>query len=258
MKIALEVRQGRRPRAAELADIFASKLESAGGQIVDTDEIPEMVVAFGGDGTMLAAVRRALAHGVPVLGFNLGTVGFLAEAEPDDLDSVVRRLVAGDYQIEDRLTVTASVDGVSATGVNDVVVEKVDSQRLVSLLVRVDGRDFITYRADGLIIATPTGSTAYSFSAGGPLVDPSIDALVVTPVAAHSLFDRSMVFPAGTEIQVAVATDRPVNVTVDKADLGEMSEDQVAIVRRGAEPARFVTFDQRGFSDTLKAKFELA
>ena len=256
MKIALEVRPGR-PRAAEFAEEFKRELEDSGGKVAEPADTPDMVVALGGDGTMLAAVQTALEHDVPVLGFNLGTIGFLAEAEPADIKPVIRRLLTADFATEDRTTVTAAVNGVSATGVNDVVVEKVDSQRLVSLLVRVDGRDFVTYRADGLIIATPTGSTAYAFSAGGPLVDPTMDALVVTPVAAHSLFDRPMVFPASTEIEVVVASDRPVNVTVDKTDLGQLVEDEIAFVRRGPRPVRFVTFEEHDFSGKLKAKFEL-
>lgn len=257
MKFVLQVRRGR-PSAEEFAGSLTDAIREVAGSVVDHDgPKPDMVIAVGGDGTMLGAVRLALAHDVPVLGFNLGTVGFLAEAEPDQLKSAVKRLATGDFTVEERLTVSASIDGVSASGVNDVVVEKIDSHRLVSLQIAIDGRDFVTYRADGLIVATPTGSTAYSFSAGGPLMDPSVEALILTPVAAHSLFDRPMVLPASTEIELKVVSDRPVNVTVDKCDLGQMGEGEMTTITRGPTPAKFVMFGDRSFSGTLTEKFGL-
>lgn len=257
MRFALEVRHGR-PAAEEFAARLVSAIEASGGEVAELeDQPPDIVVAVGGDGTMLGAVRIALAHDVPVIGFNLGTMGFLAEAEPEDLDPVVDRLISGDFGIDERMTVSASIDGVSAVGVNDVVVEKIDSQRLVSLEVLINGDRFVTYKADGLILATPTGSTAYSFSAGGPLVDPDLDAIILTPVAAHSLFDRPMVLPSETRIDVRVDTDRPVNVTVDKSDLGEIGEGEMTTITRGGSPARFVTLGRHKFSGTVKGKFGL-
>ena len=216
-----------------------------------------MVLAVGGDGTMLAAVQSAIAHDVPVLGFNLGTLGFLTEAEPDDLQTVVKRLFSGDYEIAERMTITASTGDLSATGVNDVVVEKIDSTRLVSLAVVIDGTEFATYRADGLIVATPTGSTAYSFSAGGPIVDPGLHAMVLTPVASHSLFDRSMVLPGEACIDITVQADRQVRVNVDKTGLGHLRAGQTVRVVRGERPARFVTFGTMVFPRLVRLKFGL-
>jgi NAD+ kinase len=216
-----------------------------------------MILAVGGDGTMLAATQQALAHDVPILGFNLGTMGFLAEAEPGEVDTVISRLMAGNFEIAERMTVTATVDGVSATGVNDVIVEKVDSQRLIHLDVAVDGSHFLTYRADGLIVATPTGSTAYSFSARGPLVDPVLDAMILTPVAAHSLFDRTLVLPSSTRLSIRVGRDRPVKVTVDKIDMGHLGTGKTVEIERGARPARFVRFQSRPFTQIVTEKFGL-
>jgi NAD+ kinase len=141
--------------------------------------------------------------------------------------------------------------------VNDVVVEKIDSTRLVNLEVVIDGSHFATYRADGLIVATPTGSTAYSFSAGGPIVDPSVDALVLTPVAAHSLFDRPIVLPADAEISITVRRDRPVRVNVDKEVLGHIGDGERVSIGRGSRPARFVTFGTTSFPGLVRDKFEL-
>ncbi len=262
MRFALEVRHGREATSAFAANL-QKVIEKAGSEVIDTDATldgvtPEIVLAVGGDGTMLAAVKRALAYDVPVLGFNLGTLGFLARAESEHLVTVISQIVAGDYQTEERMTVAATVDGVTASGVNDVVVEKLDSQRLVALAVNIDGVEFITYRADGLIVATPTGSTAYAFSAGGPLVDPGLEALILTPVASHSLFNRALVLPGTSQIHVRVALDRSVHVTVDKNDLGHLAGGEVVTIRRGEQPAKFVTFEKRPFSDLVKTKFGLS
>jgi NAD+ kinase len=206
---------------------------------------------------MLGAVHEALKWDVPVLGFNLGTLGFLTEADPGQLGEVIRRLGGGEYQVVDRLTLLASLNSVSEQGVNDVVVEKIDSTRLVDLEVVVDGTLFTTYRADGLIIATPTGSTAYSFSAGGPIIAPGIDAFVLTPVAAHSLFDRPVVLPAGSKITITVRRDRPVRVNVDKEVLGQIGDGDIVTIERGPKPARFVTFASQTFPELVRDKFGL-
>lgn len=258
MKYALQVRSGR-PVMEEFARRLTEEILANGGAVIEDHETsPDMVLAVGGDGTMLGAVQSAVRWDVPVLGFNLGTLGFLTEAEPDDLSAVVKRLETGDFDIDARLTVAASIGDGKAVGVNDVVVEKIDSTRLVSLTVVIDGTEFATYRADGLIIATPTGSTAYSFSAGGPVVDPHVDALVLTPVASHSLFDRPLVLPADAEIAVIVHRDRLVRVNVDKTDLGQLSEGETVTIVRGDRPARFVTFGTTSFSGLVRQKFGLA
>ena len=242
----------------DFAGGLIAEIDDAGGAVVEDPEVaPDLVLAVGGDGTMLGAVQRAVAWDVPVLGFNLGTLGFLTEAEPKDLSQVVSRLMAGDFDVENRLTVAAAIGGVRAIGVNDVVVEKVDSTRLVSLTVFVDGTEFATYRADGLIVATPTGSTAYSFSAGGPVVDPKVDALVLTPVASHSLFDRPLVLPSDAHIEVTVFRDRLVKVNVDKTDLGEIGEGETVEIVKGDRPARFVTFGTTTFPGLVRQKFGL-
>jgi NAD+ kinase len=216
-----------------------------------------MVVAVGGDGTMLTAVASAVEMDVPVLGFNLGTIGFLTAAEPDDIAAVVDRLAGGDYGVDMRMTVAATIGDRTAIGVNDVVIEKVDSQRLIELNVRIGSVDFVNYRADGLIVATPTGSTAYSFSAGGPLVSPALKAFVLTPVAAHSLFSRSIVIEPDQEIVVRVTRDRAVKVSVDKTDLGQIGSGDTVVIRPGARAAQFVTLDSQSFAAQVKTKFSL-
>lgn len=270
MKVGLVIHVGR-PEPAAFAREFAEAVEAAGHQVVG-DEVtagllghqvdpgdPEIVVATGGDGTVLAAVRQALVLDVPVLAFNLGTIGFLADAETSDLDRVVEAITVGRLTEKRRMTIVARLEsGTSMVGINDVVVEKIESQRLVSLAVAVDGEDFLTYRADGLVSSTSTGSTAYTFSAGGPLVDPDVEALLLTPVAAHSLFDRTLVLPPQSVISIRVATDRPVRVSVDGREAGALNQGEAVEVSRGERAARFLSLDQHTFPATVKRKFRLS
>jgi NAD+ kinase len=256
LRFELHVRTGR-PNIERFAEELADHIAAAGGAVVTSNESPDMVLAVGGDGTMLAAVHSALRWDVPVLGFNLGTLGFLTEADPEKVVTVVGRLLEGNYEIEQRLTVSASTGNDPLVGINDVVVEKIDSTRLISLEVVIDGTLFTTYRADGLIVATPTGSTAYSFSAGGPIVDPRVDALVLTPVASHSLFDRPLAIPADSTITATVTRDRPVRVNVDKSALGPLGEGDTVTIRKGPNPARFVTFGGPTFPGLVREKFGL-
>lgn len=255
MKFRLQVRLGSE-EARQFADRLADELGSSGAAVGESGDA-DLVVAVGGDGTMLSAVATAMAMDVPVLGFNLGTIGFLTSAEPDDMHGVVSRLVAGDFRIEERMSVAATVGDRTAVGVNDVVIEKVDSQRLIELNVNIDGARFVNYRADGLIVATPTGSTAYSFSAGGPLVSPALDAFVLTPVAAHSLFSRSLVIGPDQEIVVRVTRDRKVKVSLDKTDLGQIGPGDTVVIRKGDRPARFVALDPLSFPELVRQKFKL-
>jgi NAD+ kinase len=217
------------------------------------------VVASGGDGTVLGAVRRALELNVPVLAFNLGTIGFLADAEPADLPGVLDALEAGQLIERRRMTIRAVLnDGTEAVGVNDVVVEKIESQRLVSLEASIDGESFLVYRADGLVVATSTGSTAYNFSAGGPLVDPEVEAVMLTPVAPHSLFNRTMVLPISAQIRITVIADRPVRVSIDGLETGSLKLGGYVDVFCGERSVRFLTLNPSTFPATVKHKFRLS
>jgi NAD+ kinase len=261
MRLGLRVTSSK-PEAAELAERLIKGARKRGLETASIDRgedgAIDMVVAIGGDGTVLDAARTAYDLDVPVLGFNMGTIGFLAEAEPDELEVSLDRIVTGDYQVEKRLTLRAALqNGSSAIGLNDVVVEKIESQRLVVLEVQVDGEDFLTHRADGVVLATSTGSTAYAFSAGGPLVDPTIDTLLFTPVAPHSLFNRTLVLPPDTTIVIRVAGDRPVRVSVDGFEIGEAYEGETVTITKGSRAIRFVRFGVEGFTARVTRKFGL-
>ena len=168
-------------------------------------------------------------------------------------------LEAGTLVEQLRLTLEARINGeqLTMTGVNDVVVEKIHSQRLVFLTVTIDGVEFLTYRADGLVVATPTGSTAYNFSAGGPLVSPTVQTLLLTPVAAHSLFARTMALDPSAIIQIRVTSDRPVRVSTDGIEMGFLGDGGYVEITRGERFARFLTVHDHGFPTTVKTKFRL-
>lgn len=237
-------------RAAGMLDIKATDFGESSGV--------DMVAAIGGDGTVLRAVQHALAIDVPIFGVNLGRIGFLADVEPGELDSMVQQLVTGTWIEVDRMTIEASIDGVgSLVGVNDVVVEKMMSQRLVSIDVAVDDEPFLTYHADGLVFSTPVGSTAYSLSAGGPLVHPEVESITLTPVAHHSLFSSAIVLPATVELRCTVAREWPVGVNVDGHELGSASEGENILIRRAARDVRFVDYSRRSYPRLVTEKLKL-
>jgi NAD+ kinase len=223
----------------------------------------DLAVSLGGDGTMLRTVDLVADADVPVLGVNLGQLGYLTEIEPGQLHDAIERFIRGEHHIERRMRMAVEVDASSiAPGVrpalNEAVLSKTPTGQIARLEVTVDGTRFTTYTADGVIVATPTGSTAYAWSAGGPLVAPSHEAMLLVPVAAHMLFDRSLVLPPTACIRVAVLDDRPVDLSVDGRSLGSLVAGDSITCTAAPSPARFVTFGGPSFLDILKAKFGLA
>lgn len=219
----------------------------------------DLAVSLGGDGSMLRAVTAVADDGVPVLGVNYGSLGYLTGIEPEAASAAVEQFLAGDYIIEERIRLSCRLDdGTEVSALNEAIVEKVDSGRTVNLAVHIDGEFFTSYAADGLIAATPTGSTAYSLSAGGPILAPTMNAVILTPVAPHTLFDRSLVLLPSSELVVEVLGDRPAAVAVDGRSLGELGEGGSLTVSVSDRPARLVTIGQRGFHQALKSSFGLS
>ena len=223
----------------------------------------DVVITLGGDGTMLRAVDMAYEAGVAVLGVNCGQMGYLTEVEPDDLDGALERLVSGDYEVSERMVLEVEVASGGPAGgrwwaLNEAVLEKVRTGRLARLAVDINGSYFTTYAADGVIVATPTGSTAYSFSARGPIVSPRHRCLLLTPVSPHMLFDRSLVLDADEELRFRVEDERSVALTLDGQVRGELESGDTVTCTGGPSPARTVTFGPRDFHQILKAKFGLA
>jgi NAD+ kinase len=239
------------------------------GELQSADDVftkgLDLAVSLGGDGTMLRTVDLVGDDDVPVLGVNLGHLGYLTEVEPAQLHDALGRFFTGDHQLELRLRMAVDVEpgggGTIEAGVrpalNEAVLGKTPTGQMTRVLVTVDGEPFTTYSADGIIVATPTGSTAYAWSAGGPLVDPSHEALLLTPVAAHMLFDRSLVLPPSSCIRLEVVDDRPADLSVDGRSLGTLADGDAIVCTAAPHPARLVTFGSRSFLGILKAKFGL-
>jgi len=223
----------------------------------------DVVVSLGGDGTMLRTVDIVYGEGVPVLGVNVGEMGYLAEVEPAGLDEALERLLAGDYEVAERMVLQVDVKSAApASGrwwaLNEAVLEKVHSGRLARFEVLINGTFFTTYAADGVIVSTPTGSTAYSFSARGPIVSPRHRCILLTPVSPHMLFDRPLVLDAEEELAFVVAEERSAVLTLDGRELGALESGDTVTCTAGPHPARIVTFGPRDFHQILKAKFGLA
>ena len=223
----------------------------------------ELVIALGGDGTFLRAAELARPAGVPMLGVNLGHVGFLAEAEPTALDTTVEAIVNRSYGVEERVTVDAEVilDGVitaRAWALNEASLERLNRERMLEIAVAVDERPLLRFGCDGLLCATPTGSTAYAFSAGGPIMWPNVDALLIVPNAAHALFSRPIIVAPGSTVDVDL---------VSQGHEGALSCDgrrSVAVpagarvrIRRGELPVKVVRLGDVTFADRLVSKFQL-
>jgi NAD+ kinase len=251
-------------------DEEAEELGCAGADVVPDDaaalDDAELIIVLGGDGTLLRAAELARPGGVPLLGVNLGHVGFLAEAEVEDLTSVVDRVVEGHYEVEERMTVEVIVrlNGsviADTWALNEASVEKVD--RMLEVVAEIDGRPLSRWGCDGVICATPTGSTAYAFSAGGPVVWPEVEALLLVPNSAHALFARPMVVSPRSSLAVEIIPETsPAVLSCDGRRRYDVPPGARVEVRRGAVPvrlARLLGVETTGapFTDRLVAKFEL-
>jgi NAD+ kinase len=221
--------------------------------------VPGLALSIGGDGTMLRTVRRVAPLGTPVIGVNVGALGYLTQVEPPALVQSLERYFAGDATIEERMMLSVErLGGDTNLALNEVVVEKSEAGHTVHLLVKIDGADFTTYAADGLIVATPTGSTAYSLSARGPIVSPSHRALLVTPVSPHMLFDRSLVLGPDETIDIEVLDHRNAELTIDGFRITHLVPGDVIRCTASDIRARFVRFGANPFHQILKAKFGLS
>ncbi|HVT22255.1 MAG TPA: NAD kinase [Mycobacteriales bacterium] len=237
------------------ADVVADDPQAAIGA--------ELVIAFGGDGTLLRAAEYARAEGTPLLGVNLGHVGFLAEADPISLDDTAAQILAGDYAVEDRLSLDVRVlrsgeEVLRDWALNDVSVEKDSREHMVNLILEIDGRPLSRWGCDGLVCATPTGSTAYAFSAGGPVVWPSVHALLVVPISAHALFARPLVVSPGSTVAIEItdAASPGIMFCDGRRTHALTAQDRLEIVA-GSAPVRLVRLRSAPFTDRLVDKFQL-
>jgi len=243
------------------------KLDLPGLEVADREtasEGCEIAVVFGGDGTLLRAAELTHETGTPLLGVNLGHVGFLAEAEHDDVESTIDAVVHRRYTTEERLTLDVHVyrdkEQVASTwALNEASVEKAARERMIEVVVEVDGRPLSRWGCDGVVCATPTGSTAYNFSAGGPIVWPGVEALLMVPISAHALFARPMVVAPSSvlAVEVLARTDGAGVLWCDGRRTVDLPPGARIEVRRGRQPVRLARLHEAPFTDRLVAKFDL-
>ncbi|MFD5467932.1 NAD kinase [Kitasatospora sp. NPDC127059] len=223
----------------------------------------ELILVAGGDGTLLRGAELARSHGLPMLGINLGRVGFLAEAERDDLAVVVERVVDADYEVEERMTIDVIVRTNGDVlhqdwALNEASIEKASRERMLEVVTEVDGRPVSNFGCDGVVCATPTGSTAYAFSGGGPVVWPEVEALLMVPISAHALFARPLVTSPDSVLAVEVQPKTPHGVLwCDGRRSVELPAGARVEVRRGQTPVRLARLHRAPFTDRLVAKFAL-
>lgn len=228
------------------------------------DDFPknaEGAIVFGGDGSMLDAARTAFLYDIPLLGVNMGRLGYLAEIEVSELDSL-RKLVTDSYEVRNIQTLKVLVNGTQISerhAVNEVVVSRGDLFHIADMKLSA-GQDWLQYRADGLIIATPTGSTAYSLSAGGAVIDPALDLISVTPICPHSFFSRSLVFSGNTEITVQNMNTRgeKLKIAIDGRDGASLASGELLTVSKAEKPLKILTMSRRPFIELLKEKMSLS
>lgn len=246
---------------AQLRDMGADVAVASGDE--ESAAGCELVIVLGGDGTFLRAAELAYPAGIPVLGINLGHIGFLAEAEANRIDEVMELLVAGNYAVEERMTLDITVlDGDTVIGaswaVNEASIQNPTNQGVLEMVTEVDGRPVASYGADGVLVSTPTGSTAYAFSAGGPVMWPDLEAILVVPSNAHALFTRPLVTSPASVIAIEVERSRQhAIVSCDGRRTLEVPAGARIEVVRGAQSLRWVRIDSDPFADRLVTKFDL-
>ncbi|SFO05411.1 NAD kinase [Mycetocola miduiensis] len=245
----------------------ANGLASESLAVLHEDVAPadlELVIVLGGDGTILRAAEIVRGFSAPILGVNLGHVGFLAESERDDLAAAVHRVIARDYLVEERMTLSVRVkrgtDVVYETwALNEATVEKASRERMLEVVIEVDARPLSTFGCDGVVVSTPTGSTAYAFSAGGPVIWPSVEAITLVPLSAHALFARPIVVGPDSSLAVEVLkrTDALGVLWCDGRRTHDLEPGARVVVRRSSVPVRLARLHESPFTDRLVNKFHL-
>jgi NAD+ kinase len=274
-RVGLVLHAGR-PEAAQTAgwlaraftgrgvEVYANEADAArtgDPAVIGAAEFPEeldLVLVLGGDGTLLRAVETVGERG-PLLGINFGHLGFLSELERAELEDALPRVIDEGFTVDERMLLEASVgDDPPVRALNDVIVAKVDIGRSIRLAVSIGGEPFVAWAADGIIVATATGSTAYSFSAGGPVVSPRLECMVVTPVSAHGLFTRSVVVPPDEEVGIHLLPDADIaSMSVDGGPAVSLDPGAHVTVRSAPEKVRLAKLDPAPFWRLVREKFLL-
>ena len=214
----------------------------------------DFLISVGGDGTLLSVVRKSYKYDKPVLGINLGTLGFLTDISMEQLPSFIKDLKNNIYKIDNRMMVEGSINLDKFVAFNDIVISRKSISSMIKISAKIDGKHFNSYDGDGVIVSTPTGSTAYNLSVGGPIVHPLTDAFIVTPVAPHSLTQRPLVMPAEFEIEFKIIDNQGAVVIVDGQDIYEVEQNQSIKVKIASKKAKMIHRVQRNYFEVLNEK----
>jgi NAD+ kinase len=258
-RVSFVVNDGK-PAATRLQEELAGLLEEAGVEV--GDDRPDLVVSLGGDGTMLRAARVAHRVDAPLMGINLGTLGYLTEVQAEEAVQSLSAVLSGSYSLEERIMLVCGAPGLRSDqthiGLNEVLVERAEGHRMVRLKVAIGGESLASFNADGVIVATPTGSTAYALSAGGPIVSPNTRCLVVVPVSAHMIFSRPFVIPDDEQVEIIVEGERArASVSLDGTGGAALNPGETVSVRRHPRALKLVRLQGPGFVERLRTKLGL-
>lgn len=232
--------------------LLTEKAALHGVKIADTAEGADAIAVLGGDGTILRVMPTALKYDIPVIGLNLGRIGYMAELDVNE-DALISEFLSGSFYEEKRMTLSVEVSGQTCVALNDAVIHS-GSTHMTRFRLFCNGNPVNTYRGDGLIFATPTGSTAYSMSAGGPVIDPSLDCIEITPICTQSLMARPLIFAPDSTLSVYAESDGCI-LTVDGGESVELSAGTEITVRRGKSSLRMIKLKNDGFYGVLRRKF---
>lgn len=264
-----------KPNAPELKDVYLSikkTLNDANIQVllvqvsakmlgedegIDFDTLciqSDFLITIGGDGTLISATRQSLKYNKAVLGINLGRLGFLTDILPKELKSFLKDFKEGRYKIDTRMMLEATVGDIRCVSFNDIVITRKSISHMVNIEAKIDGKFVNNYYGDGLIIATPTGSTAYNLSAGGPVVYPLLDAFIMTPICPHSLTQRPLVLPPEFELELSAKDIDGAMLIVDGQDTYEMKQNKVVKIKMALRKAQLIVREDRNYFNMLSAK----
>ncbi len=222
-------------------------------------EKSDIVMALGGDGTIIRASKAAAVHGIPVCGVNLGRIGFLAAIEPDEISVAVQNLLSGNYRVEERMMLEAQIVSggkiIPIKALNDITISRGNCHKMIEISIESGEEHLDDFRADGVIVSTPTGSTAYSLSAGGPIIAPTMEIFLITPVCAYDLQSRSMVLTADDVLTLSAKGKQSASVEVDGAEIALLGKDDLINIIRSPQKAKIIKMNERSFLKTLRKKF---
>lgn len=270
----------KRSGAQEAIDFFIRWAEKSGNQLIfeenlsklfhdkrtvkfiPRNELPkeiDILVSMGGDGTLLSSARVVGESGIPLLGINLGSLGFLTQLTPQQLLPALDAIIKSEYEIEKRMLIKAEVVGIDSTeptyALNDIVIDNGPVSRMIDISLSVNDENIVTYKADGLIISTPTGSTAYSLAVGGPIMHPKMEAMIASPISAFSLTTRPMIFSADDRLEIRILTpDHPSQLTLDGQVMIPLKDNPNIIITKADYYSKFVVFPGNTFYKVLKSK----